>query len=117
MTAAPMVQPDPFPDSGVNARLTPKPCRCNRPRRAKRYKENPEYIASLRAMIRRTVIRVGGQGDVEGLADLAGLHDEVERAIADSVTELRNQDFAWSEIGRVLGISRQAAQQKYGRSR
>lgn len=120
MTAEPMSQPDPLPDSSVNSRLTPQPhpCRasCCRPKRAKRTKENPEYMQGLNAMIRQLEIRVGTQGDLEGLTDVVALHEVVDQVTSAIVDRLREHGFPWSEVGRVLGISKQAAQQKYGRS-
>lgn len=112
MTAAlPEPQPDPKTSPTVNPTLTPKPAR----RRTRRDVENPEYIDFTRRIIRRAVERIGRDGDLEGLADLADLQNVIAAAIADSVTELREEHaFPWSEIGRVLGVTRQAAQQKYG---
>lgn len=119
MTAEPIPQPDPFGQSGVNSRLTPKRhrcvCRVCGPKPPKRVKENPEITKGLTAQIRQCEVRIGGQGDLEGLADYDAAVKEAERVRAAIVHRLREQDFPWSEIGRVLGITKQAAQQRYGR--
>lgn len=38
-----------------------------------------------------------------------------ERAVADSVDRARAADHSWGAIATMLGVSRQAAQQRYGR--
>lgn len=39
----------------------------------------------------------------------------VEREIVDAVAAMRSANWPWSDIGRLLGTSGQAAQQRYGR--
>lgn len=53
--------------------------------------------------------------DGETLADLARKRDAIDRAIASLVTGERDAGAPWSEIGRALGVSKQAAQQHYGK--
>ena len=68
----------------------------------------------VRRMVRKYGQRVGEADDVD-LAEMLKLRDEVEVAIATAVRLQRaNLDRSWSDIGRSLGISRQAAQQRYG---
>lgn len=38
-----------------------------------------------------------------------------EGALAEAVAEARDDGATWAEVGRVLGVSRQAAQQRFGR--
>jgi hypothetical protein len=45
---------------------------------------------------------------------MTGLADELDDAIAQAVNGLRAQGYSWAEIGARLGISRQAAQQRWG---
>jgi hypothetical protein len=40
--------------------------------------------------------------------------DETEAAIAEAVKSLRTRSYSWAEIGSRLGITRQAAQQRWG---
>ena len=53
-------------------------------------------------------------GDIEALADMTGLADEIDAAAGEAVTGLRDLGYSWSEIGTRLGITRQAAQQRWG---
>ena len=92
------------PDT-VKATLTP-----NRPGRAV---ENDEYAAFARRVLRAYARRVAG-GDVEALTLMLGLSAEIDAAISQAVTGLRGFGYSWAEIGSRLGITRQAAQQRWG---
>lgn len=76
--------------------------------------EMPEWFAFMRRMVRATSRRVGDR-DIEALAGLAFLRDEVDAAMVAAVADLQAHGYSWADIGRVLGITRQAAQQRYGR--
>ena len=91
----------------VKAGLTPK--------RPRRLVENDEYGAFVRRVLRGYSRRVG-DGDVEALGLLAGLAEEIDAAMAEAVRGLRAHGYSWTEIGSRLGISRQAAQQRWGSS-
>jgi hypothetical protein len=92
------------PDT-VKAGLTPK--------RPRRQVENDEYAAFVRRVLRAYSRRVG-DGDVEALALLLGLAEEVDIALAKAVKGLRAHGYSWAEIDSRLGITRQAAQQRWG---
>ncbi len=94
----------PRPDS-VKAGLTPK--------RRRRQVENDEYSAFVRRILRAYSRRVG-DGDVEALALMLGLAEEIDTAITEAVNGLRDCGYSWAEIGSRLGITRQAAQQRWG---
>ncbi|UGS26581.1 hypothetical protein K8F61_18525 [Microbacterium resistens] len=47
------------------------------------------------------------------LGELLSLRDEVEDAISRAVVGLKAQGHSWQYIGDALGITRQAAQQRY----
>ena len=53
-------------------------------------------------------------GDVEALTLMTDLADEIDTAIARPSTGLRAFGYSWAEIGSRLGITRQAAQQRWG---
>ena len=89
----------------VNTRLTP-----NRPRRVV---ENDEYAAFLGRVLRAYARRVAA-GDVEALTLMLGLSADLDNAIGQAVTGLRGFGYSWAEIGNRLGITRQAAQQRWG---
>jgi hypothetical protein len=75
--------------------------------------ENDAYSAFLRRAIRAAGRRVGN-GDVDGLADLLSLAGELDRAIDAAVRGLRGAGYSWGEIASRLGVTRQAAQQRWG---
>jgi hypothetical protein len=91
--------------SRVNGSLTPK-----RPRPVV---ENPEFAAFARRVIRAYSRRISG-GDIEALIDMAILATEADVALRDAVTGLRAYGYSWADIARPLGITRQAAQQRWG---
>ena len=91
----------------VKAGLTPK--------RQRRQVENDEYSAFVRRILRAYARRVG-DGDVEALALMLGLAEEIDTAIAKAVKGLRGHGYSWAEIGARLSITRQAAQQRWGAS-
>jgi hypothetical protein len=92
------------PDT-VKAELTPK--------RGRRQVENDEYAAFVRRILRAYARRVGN-GDVEALSLMADLAGEIDTAIAEAVKGLRAFGYSWAEIGARLGVTRQAAQQRWG---
>lgn len=47
------------------------------------------------------------------IAELAEQRDEIDSALLGAVRDARNADRSWSEIGAMLGVSKQAAQRKY----
>jgi hypothetical protein len=85
------------------------------PNRAGRLVENDEYAAFARRVLRAYARRVA-TGDVEALTLMLGLSAEIDTAIAQAVTGLRAFGYSWAEIGSRLGITRQAAQQRWGRA-
>ncbi|MFB4293433.1 hypothetical protein ACBI99_37750 [Nonomuraea sp. ATR24] len=79
--------------------------------------ETPDYAAFLKRIIRAYSKRIA-EGDIEALADLAGVVAELDHAIAQAVTQFRAQHgYSWADIARPLGITRQAAQQRWGGER
>ena len=101
----------PHPDASdspdtVKATLTPD--------RAPRVVQNDEYAAFARRVLRACARRVA-DGDVEALTLMLGLSGDVDDAIARAVTGLKESGYSWAEIGSRLGITRQAAQQRWGR--
>jgi hypothetical protein len=78
--------------------------------------ENKEFAAFTRRIIRAHARRVAS-GDVEALVDLVALSEAIDQAIIDAVTGLREFGYSWSDIARPLGMSKQAAQQRWGGER
>ena len=75
--------------------------------------ENTEYAAFTRRILRAYARRISA-GDVDALADITILAADVEAAIRQAVTGLRDYGYSWAEIGTRLGVTRQAAQQRWG---
>jgi len=50
------------------------------------------------------------------LAELAEERAALESELEAAVSAARRSDRSWSEIGAMLGVSKQAAQRKYGRA-
>jgi hypothetical protein len=89
----------------VNRRLTRK--------RRTREREIPEYAGMVRRVIRAHGRRCGG-ADPEDLQGLVSMRDTVEEAIVDAVAGLRLSGFSWDQIGRALGMTKQAVHKRYG---
>jgi len=84
-------------------------------KRPGRVRENDEYAAFARRVLRAYARRVA-TGDVEALTLMTDLAAEIDSAIGQAVTGLRAFGYSWAEIGSRLGITRQAAQQRWGRT-
>jgi hypothetical protein len=89
----------------VNKLLTP-----NRPRRVV---ENDEYAAFIGRVMRAYSRRVAA-GDIEAIANMTALAAQLDNAITNAVTSLREVGYSWADIARPLGVTRQAAQQRWG---
>jgi hypothetical protein len=76
--------------------------------------ENYDYAAFLRRVVRAYSRRVAA-GDIEAVPDMVRLSNDVDAAIRDAITELRSRHgYSWADIGLRLGVTRQAAQQRWG---
>lgn len=85
------------------------------PNRAGRVTETSDFAAFVRRIVRAYGRRIG-DGDVEALPELLALSRELDTVIAQSVAGLRAEGYSWGEIAARLGTSRQAAQQRFGRT-
>jgi hypothetical protein len=82
-------------------------------KRRRRVTENDEYADFLRRVIRAYSRRVA-HGDIEALIHMTTLADDIDTAIGQAVAGMRDYNYSWAEIGLRLGITRQAAQQRWG---
>ena len=96
---------DPGRQNTVNESLTAN--------RAARPVENGEYAAFARRVLRAYARRVA-TGDIDALTHMTDLSADVDAAIGQAVTGLRGFGYSWADIGTRLGITRQAAQQRWG---
>lgn len=90
---------------GVKDGLTPK--------RRKPPRENGKYAIFAGRMVRAYRRRIA-EGDLADLADFAALITLAEHEFGEAVSALRSRGYSWADVGSVLGISRQAAQQRFG---
>lgn len=70
----------------------------------------------LARMVRSYGNRVS-EGDIESLAGMAQFVAEAEAELAKTVHRLRSEEggaYSWAQIGAQLGMSRQAAQKRFG---
>jgi hypothetical protein len=51
-------------------------------------------------------------GDADALADMASLATDLDEAISQPVTGLRNAGYSWTGIAVRLGVTRRAVQQR-----
>jgi hypothetical protein len=89
----------------VKRRLTAKPV-----------VENDEYAAFARRILRAYARRIA-HGDIDALVLIANLGTDVENATRQAVIGLRESGYSWADIGLRLGVTRQAAQQRWGDTR
>ncbi len=94
------------PSSGHPRPGAPKP-------RRRDVVENDDYAAFVRRIIRAHTRRVAS-GDIEALADLIALSAVLDEAIGQAVQGLREYGYSWGEIADRLGVTRQAAHQRWG---
>jgi hypothetical protein len=103
-----MTQPHDETPSAVKNPLTPH--------RRRKTVENDAFAAFARRIIRAFARRIA-TGDIDALADMAILSGQIDQAIRESVTGLRARGYSWADIGLQLGVTRQAAQQRWGGDR
>ena len=82
-------------------------------RRPRKLVQNDDYAAFTRRIIRAYGRRIA-KGDIDALADLAFLSAHLDHTIRESVTGLRARGYSWADIGLQLGVTKQAAQQRWG---
>lgn len=86
-----------------------------RRKRAPRVREASEFAADLRRWLRAYAARVADSDDVD-LGDMLAIRADLDAAIAAAVTGQREiHGRSWADIARAAGISRQAAQQRWGK--
>jgi hypothetical protein len=93
-----------FPGSTVKRSLTAK---------RRRVTENGEYAAFIHCVIRAYGRRVAA-GDIDAITHMAAIAVDCDIAISEAITGLRAMGYSWADIAARLGITRQAAQQRWG---
>jgi hypothetical protein len=82
-------------------------------KRRRRVTENDQYGAFLRRAIRAYSRRVAS-GDIDAIPELITIAADLDTAIHHAVSGLHNCGYSWADIAVRLGITRQAAQQRWG---
>lgn len=82
---------------------------------ARREREAPEVAAAAIRMM-RALARRAGNGELEALEALSALQDSVQLQLGAAVAGYREgpAQASWTDIGTILGTSRQNAQQRFG---
>ena len=81
-------------------------------KRRRRHVENDEYAAFVRRVLRAYATRVA-RGDIDAVADMVAIGRELDDLIQQAVDGLRAKGYSWSDIARCLGISKQAAHERW----
>jgi hypothetical protein len=79
--------------------------------RTRRPVETSEFVAFARRILAAMGNRTAGNAD--HLGDLAALSADVDAQLLRSVQAARQEGYSWAEIGSRLGVTRQAAQQRF----
>lgn len=94
----------------VNETLTP-----DGPERNQRRVENHDYAAMLTRMLRSYRIRIA-EGDIEDLAEFVRLVDHANTLLRLAALDVKEAGgYSWAEVAAPLGITRQAAYQRWGK--
>jgi hypothetical protein len=85
-------------------------------KRAKKSYEAPDMAAMI-GRVARGMARRAEAGDLEALSALAQARADIDAAMVAAAKGLHDGEFgySWTEVGRELGMTRQAAQQKFGK--
>lgn len=72
-------------------------------------------MAAMVARVSRSMTRRAAEGDVEALTALMSMREAIDAATVLSARGLYDFGYSWAELGRELGITRQAAAKRFGR--
>jgi hypothetical protein len=78
----------------------------------KRERDDLAYIAMLRRMIRAAARRLA-EADPQELGEFLTLTWELDTAATVAIAGLRRNGVTWEDIGRITGVTRQAALMKW----
>lgn len=90
----------------MNDDLTPQPDRW--------WDERAEAFEAWADRVSPADLEPANTSALQVITKLTDLRKEIEAAILDAVREARRASHTWSEIGTMLGVTKQAAQHKYG---
>ncbi len=76
--------------------------------------ERAEALEAWAERIDPAELKEAGIETLRAIAELAEMLHGVDEKLIDAVRSARHARRSWSEIGTMLGVSKQAAQRKYG---
>ncbi len=94
----------------MNDDLTPQPDRVSE----RWWDERAEAFEAWADRVSPADLEPADTSALQAITKLTDLRREIDAAILEAVREARRQRRTWAEIGAMLGVSKQAAQHKYG---
>ena len=81
-----------------------------------RERENADYAAMLKRMIRSYIVRVS-EGDETDLAEMLEVGKLMDEAVAATVQRMKasQPDISWATVSEATGTTRQAAQMRFSK--
>lgn len=76
--------------------------------------ERAEALEAWAAQVDSAELKEADTETLRAIAELAETLHSVDEQLTNAVRSARKADRSWSEIGTMLGVSKQAAQRKYG---
>jgi len=74
----------------------------------------PAQIARISRQLPALARHMATIGDVTDLPAFVALQREMDQLLVEAVTRLHDEiGYSWTEVGQVLGVSRQAARQRF----
>lgn len=84
-------------------------------KRRRKEHESPDLVAMLNR-VAKALVRRAAEGDLEAVSALREAERAMGNALVDAARAAHEEPnaYSWTEIGRELGMTRQAAQQRFG---
>lgn len=82
-------------------------------KRRKRYTDTEDFGRMVERMLRAYGLRVGA-ADMDDLRQLMTIRELLDQITAEAVEQLRSTGYSWADVGEAMGVTRQAAQQRWG---
>jgi hypothetical protein len=78
--------------------------------------ETPEFAAFSRRILKALARRIGDNGDIAVLHELAELERTVQQMMLEAVDKLKAEpwSYSWADVAREIGTNRSAAHERFG---
>ncbi len=83
-------------------------------RRSRATRPEPPELGSASRRFARALASRATEGDTEALEVLVEVRAAVEESIEEAARSLHEFGYSWTEVGDLLGVTRQAARQRFG---